>query len=706
MRHLRDSSHRSLSVWLIAAFLAASTAANAQSTTLIVDAKANIFGAGHQTPPAPAGGGSGILPVEYDLSPHASTITFSDVTGLVSPRLDMGYAGPDGDGGGSHTNIDPYGGISGIVHQDSALFLTGVFLDEQEPSGTAPPRLDFTGQDSFPELSPALRQTFFIGDGLTGTGGGQAQQFHVPQGATRLFLGFSDALAFRGPPGHYGDNLGSLNVTVAQAALIEGVPNYRWNYGCTPTCGGMIIGYWDNQPGYENLVTDTRLDEGRMPMTDTGWRDGDNDARHDSAPIARPVRPGTRLDDSYNPVDDVIANSSHVLDYWNGKTSPEYPTQYVDPLMGLEALASPDPYWTILGNRWEPHPDNCIADFMRTSRFPAADGGTRADEDAAPGLENYVAYRRQEEARRGVSVPLFRATTIPRSYGIEALTENMITYIDRKWPVMVNIALLSPQVRNHSIAVYGYMRRPDGLWVAVNDTDPDGGIEFEGDGEGMSYMGREWWKWENTNFAVTSIVVLWPDNSAWYGAQFLADRFSMEAAGLGALPYAVDPGASDRGTAEIVESPLGHGNGVLKLWNPDLVDSVAIVRRTSVAAALGVRFAYLFGEDGKITISLGDEILGEVLCPADGPGAVGAADFGLFEHTFVLEDLSLDSEVVHSLRIEVASPDDPLCYLDDLEVWCAVPEPSSVTILVLGALHLSSPSRHRRRRSGGDRHGR
>jgi hypothetical protein len=67
----------------------------------------------------------------------------------------------------------------------------------------------------FSELSPGLRQTFFGGDGLTGTGSGDQQTFNVPDGATRLFLGLQDA----GPPdpslpGWYGDNSGSVSGTV------------------------------------------------------------------------------------------------------------------------------------------------------------------------------------------------------------------------------------------------------------------------------------------------------------------------------------------------------------------------------------------------------------------------------------------------------------------------------------------------------------
>jgi hypothetical protein len=65
---------------------------------------------------------------------------------------------------------------------------------------------------SFANLSPGLRQIFFAGDGLTGTGSGDVQVFHVPEGATRLFLGFID---YYEPdyPGGYADNTGSIDIT-------------------------------------------------------------------------------------------------------------------------------------------------------------------------------------------------------------------------------------------------------------------------------------------------------------------------------------------------------------------------------------------------------------------------------------------------------------------------------------------------------------
>jgi hypothetical protein len=62
-------------------------------------------------------------------------------------------------------------------------------------------------------LYPGLRQIFFIGDGMTQAA--DLQSFHVPNGATRLYLGFADANGFQGRPGYYDDDFGSMSARVS-----------------------------------------------------------------------------------------------------------------------------------------------------------------------------------------------------------------------------------------------------------------------------------------------------------------------------------------------------------------------------------------------------------------------------------------------------------------------------------------------------------
>jgi hypothetical protein len=98
-------------------------------------------------------------------------------------------------------------GISDItVPIDSLL---GVFLGPDQPDLTPPPGLlDFSSAASrnYLMLNPALKQVFFMGDGLTD--GAVAQTIVAPSGATRLYLGTMDGFSWN-------NNNGSFDVTIA-----------------------------------------------------------------------------------------------------------------------------------------------------------------------------------------------------------------------------------------------------------------------------------------------------------------------------------------------------------------------------------------------------------------------------------------------------------------------------------------------------------
>jgi hypothetical protein len=141
-----------------------------------------------------------------------SSLNFT-VTGSVDNTGATPTLTPDGSGLFSTSSSN---GISGATWPINAL--VGVFLDASQPdSSAAPTPLDFSGSGlgtSFTTLSPALKQAFFIGDGLTGTGSGSVQTFVVPAGATRLFLGTSDGVGWF-------NNSGSFTVTIGSGV---GVP--------------------------------------------------------------------------------------------------------------------------------------------------------------------------------------------------------------------------------------------------------------------------------------------------------------------------------------------------------------------------------------------------------------------------------------------------------------------------------------------------
>ncbi len=190
----------------------------AQSGTISVDARSNIFGAGSLSNPTPApGGGGGGLPAPHvSLLEGVNRIATLHATGLAGWFHELNN-GPDGGTFAISTNIPSVGGISGFRAPLSG-HLVGVFLDSNDPTSLPPPaRIDYSQFFGvFQELTyaPNLRQVFFIGDGLTGTGAGESQQFLVPNNATRLFFGIADSFGFNHGPGAgaYDDNVGAFQV--------------------------------------------------------------------------------------------------------------------------------------------------------------------------------------------------------------------------------------------------------------------------------------------------------------------------------------------------------------------------------------------------------------------------------------------------------------------------------------------------------------
>ncbi len=192
---------------------------------LYVPGVANIYSAGRYINGRPLDEPVGIeLPEPQNLN---RTLLFSAVDGQVDCGL--GATTPDGGNCGDigrsaiiQSYPAPVGynfsydgvGITGYADYDYGHFmaLAGVFLtDVEEPPASELPaqRLDFTTkrdasstakQHDFPEVSPGLKQVFFIGDGrsteyplgLALRSGPTIQRFHVPPGATRLYLGFQD----------------------------------------------------------------------------------------------------------------------------------------------------------------------------------------------------------------------------------------------------------------------------------------------------------------------------------------------------------------------------------------------------------------------------------------------------------------------------------------------------------------------------------
>lgn len=203
------------SAGLLGALAMAATAASAfaQNGFTYVKATANIFGYGLSTP-QPGGGGGGTL---------ANVIALNAGTGRIAAFAAGGQAGwagapvngPDGGNFSNDTNIGAVGPISGYNGPLSGQ-LVGVFIEAGDISALSAP-----GGMSYPDLAsymaasynPGLRQVFYIGDGLTGTGSGTTQAFYVPDGAAYLILGIADAFGFNADAGYYDDNVGGYETS-------------------------------------------------------------------------------------------------------------------------------------------------------------------------------------------------------------------------------------------------------------------------------------------------------------------------------------------------------------------------------------------------------------------------------------------------------------------------------------------------------------
>ncbi len=98
----------------------------------------------------------------------------------------------------------PDNGIANIRAPIGSLI--AVFMNDSVPTSTAAPAaLDFTTTTSrdFQSLSPQLKQPFFIGNGRRSDG--TVQQFVIPAGATRMYVGMMDAW-------QWNDNVGGFDV--------------------------------------------------------------------------------------------------------------------------------------------------------------------------------------------------------------------------------------------------------------------------------------------------------------------------------------------------------------------------------------------------------------------------------------------------------------------------------------------------------------
>jgi hypothetical protein len=218
-------------------------AADLSSGELLVIGSDNIYGAGKTEPPYFGSAtlefpnnltGGGTLPKIVSLPAQAQEVVFPKISGEIQCCAGATQNSAEGGNFGlGKTELNALDGLSGI-RLDKTMFLVGVFLADQTVA-TAPATLDFNDMTDFDRLNPALQQVFFIGDGKNAHG--SLQHFNIPQGATRLFLGFADGNE-QGQVGFYNDNYGSLDVNyqvLGESTTVFQPP---------PTLDEGLIGYY------------------------------------------------------------------------------------------------------------------------------------------------------------------------------------------------------------------------------------------------------------------------------------------------------------------------------------------------------------------------------------------------------------------------------------------------------------------------------
>lgn len=227
MSHASSIASRLAALWLTS--LAATLPAFAAQAVVHGNANPNLAGRAPGYACCSGDSAPQQSPVQVtDLPLVAGQVLLFDVSGVVSHTGSAGNGNnPDGQiYGGSPSHFGD--GIAAPLNVDRINALVGVFLGDASPTGAATPdRIDYAGALTFNSVVPRIGQIFFIGDGRTsdtlqGDFGGQTQAFHVPQGATRLFLGTSDGFGWYNNNGQFDVTITAVPEPTALCLLLAG----------------------------------------------------------------------------------------------------------------------------------------------------------------------------------------------------------------------------------------------------------------------------------------------------------------------------------------------------------------------------------------------------------------------------------------------------------------------------------------------------
>jgi len=275
---------------------------------------------------------------------------------------------------------------------------------------------------------------------------------------------------------------------------LPGVPEYVWWYGCSPTAGGMMVGYWDGRPGFGNLYDgDASIWSG----------DGSQGTKSMVASTAH-----------------IVSGTEHGYTYGDWHNSTSYPSHEANP--------------------------NCVADFIKT-----VNGGTTYF-DIAPGLEAYCEWDNPQTAVNE-SYPATATSTDVAYWGTPGQAfsyGDLKAEIDADRPLMLSVLCHDgTEWVGHSIVAYGY--QDDLFQIKI----PTGGTPLDLTVGGIAVMdtwsnGTAFSNWLDWDYNVFSSTMDGDGVEWWPFAEFHGSSWTYTS---GAGPY--DWMVSDGQALEVTPEP-------------------------------------------------------------------------------------------------------------------------------------------------------
>jgi hypothetical protein len=265
----------------------------------------------------------------------------------------------------------------------------------------------------------------------------------------------------------------------ARSVVISGVPGYLWRHGCGPTAVGMVIGYYDTH-GFDALIPGNASTQ--TPAVDQAI-----------ASERSSSNPG-HYEDYSLPIDDVGTG-----------------------LLADKSAAPPG----------DEHPDDSIADFMRTS-WSAANNyyGWSWSGDVIPAFEEYAAYAN----------PDFVSDSQEYAMSGGTLTWAVLTReIDHNRPMVFLVDSDGDGATDHFVTVVGYAETPTQQYGCLDTWYPAEEVRW------CNFLpmagGRPWGVWRGWTFDPD--VTIYVDASG--GGDFLNIQEGVDAAVSGGTVF-VRPG--------------------------------------------------------------------------------------------------------------------------------------------------------------------